>query len=178
MKTVTYIKNSKVDFGRNKGSTSILVVFMMIVLITMGTFSITTANSNIVFSERLLDWNHTYYELDAKGEEFLFELDELLYKAQENVIHDPIKANEYFIEVENLLKEENLYPFTIEKTSNFLRLSTTIYAVDENDKTFLDVSVLIHPIENDERFSIATWKESQQAFDYSNTFDIWDGKFE
>lgn len=65
-----------------KGAASVLVIFMVMVLVTLGALAISSANANYKLSQRALDWNIMYYDLDAKGEEFLWALDGKLAEAE------------------------------------------------------------------------------------------------
>ncbi|MDR1560073.1 MAG: hypothetical protein LBS84_10330 [Clostridiales bacterium] len=64
------------------GAASVLIIFMMLVLVTLGAFSITAARVNYVFSGKALDWKTEYYECDALAEEFLMDFDAALAKAE------------------------------------------------------------------------------------------------
>ena len=71
------------------GSTSVLVILMMIVLVSLGYFAIASANSNIKLSNNSLDWGKKYYYLDGEAEEFAAHVDGLLFNAQ-------LLTNDYF----------------------------------------------------------------------------------
>ena len=64
------------------GASSVLVIFMMLVLAALGTFSITSAKVNYTFSRRAADWTAAYYEADAEAEEFLARVDAELAEAE------------------------------------------------------------------------------------------------
>ncbi|MCL2565993.1 MAG: hypothetical protein FWE24_09335 [Defluviitaleaceae bacterium] len=72
-----------------KGSTSILIVLMMIVLVSIGYFTIAAANANARLGSAALEWNRNFYYLDGQGERFVAYVDALLLEAQR-------LANEYF----------------------------------------------------------------------------------
>ncbi|HAQ41521.1 hypothetical protein [Anaeropeptidivorans aminofermentans] len=77
------IKNNMLN---EKGATSVLVILMMIVLVTLGSFAIASANSNIKLSKTSANWNKLYYELDSLGEKYLSDIDACLYRAEINAI--------------------------------------------------------------------------------------------
>lgn len=85
-----YIK--KID--NQKGASTVLVIFMMMVLITLGALAITSANVNYKLSKRVIEWNTMYYELDEKGEMFIYELDKKLAEA-EAMACDYLRNNGY-----------------------------------------------------------------------------------
>ncbi|MDR2903131.1 MAG: hypothetical protein LBU77_01290 [Clostridiales bacterium] len=69
-------------YGNENGATSVLILFMMIVLVTLGTFSITSANVNLKFGRKTVDMTAVYYALDAEGERYISDLDNALAQAQ------------------------------------------------------------------------------------------------
>lgn len=77
------IKNNMLN---EKGATSVLVILMMIVLVTLGSFAIASATSNIKLSRTSANWNKLYYELDSLGEKYLSDVDACLYRAEMNAI--------------------------------------------------------------------------------------------
>ena len=74
---------------QEEGSTAVLVILMMIVLVSLGYFAIASANSNIKLSNNAQDWSKKYYHLDGEAEVFTAHVDELLLNAQ-------LLTNEYF----------------------------------------------------------------------------------
>jgi len=69
-----------------RGATSVLVIFMMIVLVTLGAFAITSANVNYKFSARARDWTRSYYTLEDSGETFAKDFDLCLAAAENDAI--------------------------------------------------------------------------------------------
>lgn len=75
--------NKIIKLYRNEnGATSILIIFMMIVLVTLGTFCITSANVNVRFGKKTINLNKVFYGLDTKGEKYLSDIDYALAKAE------------------------------------------------------------------------------------------------
>lgn len=82
-------------FAANEsGATSILIIFMMLILVALGAFAITSANVNYKLSKRSLEWNVMYFALDAKGEEYLYVLDGKLAEA-ESAAYAYVKDKKY-----------------------------------------------------------------------------------
>ncbi len=80
------MRNFKTKTEKNeRGATSVLVIFMVIVLVTLGAFSIAAANVNLRFARKATLWNSVYYKLDGQGEIYAFVTNRLLgdseYKA-------------------------------------------------------------------------------------------------
>ena len=65
-------------FTDESGASSVLIIFMMLVLVTLGAYSISSARINYVFSRKSLEWNKNYYECDLEAERFLMVLDKAL----------------------------------------------------------------------------------------------------
>ena len=65
-----------------EGATSVLVIFMMIVLVTLGAFAITSAYVNVKFSNSAVAWQAAYYDMDAEAEGYLESVDAVLIKAE------------------------------------------------------------------------------------------------
>jgi hypothetical protein len=66
----------------NKGAASVLVVFMMIILVTFGTLSLSAALANVRLGSKAVSWMTDYYELDARAEVFCMEVDAYLLSAE------------------------------------------------------------------------------------------------
>jgi len=64
------------------GASSVLIIFMMLVLVTLGAYSISSARINYVFSRKSLEWNQNYYECDLEAERFLMVLDRALAESE------------------------------------------------------------------------------------------------
>ena len=111
----------------DSGASSVLVIFMMLVLVTLGAFAIVSANANYRLSRRAVDWNTMYYELDARGEEFLAQVDMVL-RAGENVALD--YTIDYFskIDTPTELMPKEIFNRTFLEISN---LSLTHLTLDQ-----------------------------------------------
>ena len=69
-------------FDDECGATSVLIVFMMLVFVILGAYSITSAHANYEFSGRALEWKEAYYNCNALAEEFLRDTDNALAAAE------------------------------------------------------------------------------------------------
>jgi len=83
------IKSLKNIAREEDGSTAVLVILMMIVLVSLGYFAIASANSNIKLSNNSMEWSGKYYHLDGEAEAFAAHVDNLLLNAQ-------LLTNDYF----------------------------------------------------------------------------------
>jgi len=101
MTAIKIVKNEK-------GATSVLVIFMLVILITLGSFAITAAAANIRLSGKTVTWNNTYYLLDGEAEIFLSKLDRLLYNAENEAIQKSGTSKEMFAVSYNDIVKANI----------------------------------------------------------------------
>lgn len=66
-------KNLKMGIGI--GGPSILMIFVVLSLTTLGTLALATANADYKFALKAQDNTAKYYAADSKGEEFLSQID-------------------------------------------------------------------------------------------------------
>lgn len=86
-------KNSSgVTFGTGVGSSSILVIFVILCLVSFATLSIVSANADYKLSKKVLDRSTAYYEATNQAEQSLARLDKTL----QNVYKDSSSEEEYF----------------------------------------------------------------------------------
>jgi hypothetical protein len=84
--------------NNNRGAASVLIVFLMLVLVTLGTFAIVSSNANWRLNQRALAWNTMYYAMDAEAEELLARIDRLLLQAE-------VKARGYLLQNDDISPE-------------------------------------------------------------------------
>jgi len=64
------------------GATSVLIIFMMIVLVALGVFAITSADVNIKLSKKAAGWSEKFYALESMGSQYVGEVDAALATAE------------------------------------------------------------------------------------------------
>ncbi len=69
--------------NRESGASLVLVIFMMVILVTFGILALTSASANAKLSSKTLSWRADYYALDARAADIVFDIDTLLYQAEE-----------------------------------------------------------------------------------------------
>lgn len=84
----------KIMRENEKGATSVLIIFMMIVLVSLGAFSITAANVNYKFSKEVMKHNKVYYDLEQKANIFIMDVDNEIEKSEDQAV-DYIKEKKY-----------------------------------------------------------------------------------
>lgn len=92
-----------------KGASSVLIILMMVVLIVFGLAALTTSLAAMRLGDKANEWTGDYYELEAKAEKLLFELDGILIQAESDAI-DYIE-NEFYLK-----NEKTLFPDNIQET--------------------------------------------------------------
>lgn len=79
------MKDKQQSYFVNIGSSSLLVIFLILCLVTFAILSLSSAKSDYTFSERLAEHKKTYYEASAKAEDIVDEIDAILYETSRNV---------------------------------------------------------------------------------------------
>jgi len=107
-----------IDRSHNKydeGSSSILVILLMVVMMVFGLAVLTTSLSNIRLAEKKQDWLHDYYNLEGLVEEKIGELDQILLGVQEAsidyLINDTYLLNDRGDSDLELLTDQQLFSF-------------------------------------------------------------------
>ena len=83
---------SGISFGTGVGSSSILVIFVILCLVSFATLSIVSANADYKLSSKVLNRSTAYYEASNQAEQSLAELDKTL----QNVYKNSSSEDEYF----------------------------------------------------------------------------------
>lgn len=127
-------KKSAPDFGLNVGSSSILLIFVLLCLISFATLSIISANADSKLSSRVLERTTAYYNACNEAEAALAGVDSTLasvYKTSAN-------AEEYFATVGH----------------------TKSYTIGISDLQTLQVNIeILYPeSDNDPFYTVTTWQ--------------------
>lgn len=131
----------------NIGSSSMLVVFIILCLITFSVLSVASANNDRKYSEKIADRTTAYYKASNKAEELLSQIDDKLKQ-----VYEQYNA-EYLSQVPDVLTSIDGID-----TSDFPSVS---FSVPINDTQTLSVSLLIQipEKEGDTFYTITSWKE-------------------
>lgn len=131
----------------NIGSSSMLVVFIILCLVTFSVLSVASANNDRKYSEKIADRTTAYYEASNKAEELLSQIDDKLKQ-----VYEQYNA-EYLSQVPDALTSIDGID-----TSDFPSVS---FSVPINDTQTLSVSLLIQipEKEGDTFYTITSWKE-------------------
>jgi len=94
-------------FADESGASSVLIIFMMLVLVTLGAYSISSARINYVFSRKSLEWNQNYYECDLEAERFLMVLDRALAESEWETVEGAVGNRNTGANTINGISQEN-----------------------------------------------------------------------
>lgn len=79
------MKDKQQSYFVNIGSSSLLVIFLILCLVTFAILSLSSAKSDYTFSERLAEHKRAYYEASARAEDIVAEIDSILYETAHEV---------------------------------------------------------------------------------------------
>lgn len=131
----------------NIGSSSMLVVFIILCLITFSVLSVASANNDRKYSEKIANRTTAYYKASNKAEELLSQIDDKLKQIYEQYNAD------YLSQVPDVLTSIDGID-----TSNF---PSVFFSIPINDTQTLSVSLLIQipEKEGDTFYTITSWQE-------------------
>lgn len=152
--------NKKATGGINVGTSSILVTFVLLCLVTFAALSFLSANSDYRLSKQTAQRTTDYYEANRVAELYMANIEGLLSKCRQRT---DSKAG-YFEEVPKLFSDNE--SITVNEGSDPVTIS---YDVPVNDTQNLHVCLAVsYPEQNDDAlFHIVSWR--------TQNLDIWDG---
>lgn len=178
--------NWKKQLKSERGISSVLVIFMMIVLVTFGAIALTSAYANIKLANKTLAWNQDYYALDSQAEQALAYIDQIIVLEQQGQLAQnsagyttlPDALRHLQSTQPNLLGEMAIS--ANDGGGYRVQMEFNNQASIEKDSgefiKYLTVVINTQPA-NGARYQVAEWREWQEAFNYeaSQTEDLWDG---
>lgn len=154
-------KNKSTPFV-NIGSSSLLVIFIVLCLVTFATLSLSSAQSDYSFSKKLADRRTDYYTASNQAEEILGSIDEVLSQTYEE---SPLTYNAVVekhlsgITFKGKAKDTPLeIDFSLEKPS-------VAYSVPVNNKQSLSVILELNAPDSSEDgfYRVKQWKVVSMA---------------
>lgn len=122
------------------GSSSLLIIFLVLYLVTFAILSISSASSDYSFSERLAERKSQYYDASAKASQVLDEIDAKLAELA-GANHANGKAS-YMDQVISAFRDITINGVSIScEASNGEALIS--YQVPTNDKQVLDIKLYV-----------------------------------
>lgn len=109
------MKDKQQPYFVNIGSSSLLVIFLVLCLATFAVLTLSSARSDYSFSERLAEHRKTYYEASAKAEAVVDGVDEVLEQtASLHAVDDPAVFRKYLESVEAALDGQQIEGISVE----------------------------------------------------------------
>jgi len=146
---------------------------MMLVLVTLGAFTITSARVNYNFSVKALEFNKMYYALEDKAEYFVRAVDGILINAIEGTSPQALTidgAREALSDLSFRYPESEII-FDGEEL-----LAKIDLVSDDNENAHLVVTLRIIG-ETGERCAVVEWREWQEVSGEEEEIFLWDGEF-
>lgn len=122
---------SKETFGVNIGTSSLLLVFVVMCLVSFATLSTVSANADKKLNEKLLDKSDSYYAACNEAEERLMNIDKTL----KNIYETGVTRDEYLEQAGEAI--DFAIPVTDTQT---LDISIKVNYPSVNDKTFYNIT--------------------------------------
>lgn len=164
-------------YDNEDGATGVLVIFMLIVLVTLGAFAISSAAVNIRFAQRSIDWQDEYYTLNGQGETFLAKIDSAL--ADASIGNADVYMQTAFANLQELADDyPEAFILPYENDGNIDEIYIELNLVSEESSNYnllICLSVLPENRENAPRYTITSWKQWQEAQEEEQTQELWQG---
>lgn len=137
----------------NIGSSSLLVIFLVLCLVTFATLSLSSAQSDYKFSQRLADRRTAYYTASNQAEEILGSIDAVLAQTYEG------SPGTYFSTAQERL-EELTFENVVLETDFSTETPFVSYTVPLNEKQALSVILDVLPADktSDGFYRIRQWE--------------------
>lgn len=131
--------NRNLRMGVSAGGPTIITIFVVLSLTTLGTLALTTAQADLRLTEKTAAYEMEYYQADSLGEEFLAQVDEILAEPS------PAQALEAIPETEVLTQPDESILLT--------------HRIPQSDNQLLLIQLQISPLSQQAAlpYRILTW---------------------
>ncbi len=137
------------------GSSSLLVVFLVLCLTTFAILSLSSAKSDYSFSERMAEHKSNYYEASSHAEDILADIDRLLEQTYKS---GPMDRQAYLDALSLAFITSSSTPCSFSTQSGEPVISYQVQ-VDDRQSLFVELKVT-DPSESPNYYEILTWKTS------------------
>jgi hypothetical protein len=185
-------------YKSDKGAASVLVIFMMIILVTFGTLSLSAALANVRLGSKAVGWMTDYYELDAQAEFFCMEADAYLLSAERRAapfLSESNYAEVYYLEARDALEDmaAGWLDMEISGAENAVQVEMLFSKGSEPGDQNLTVVLglakpefqLVQGVGGQaswrrgngflKRYSVLKWQQWQVPFAQDGNLELWDG---
>lgn len=151
------MKNKKKTFtgGMNVGSSSILVTFVLLCLVTFAALSFVSANSDNLLAKETGERIQAYYLADNYAEINLANIDSLLSRYAESLEYSEDKKDEYLSGVEDLFNDNSAYVVSKQGSDIFI---SYVCKINDNQQLNVTLKAVYPKSENDDSFVITQWE--------------------
>lgn len=133
---------NKKGFG-GMGASSILMIFVVLILTTFGMLSFVTAQADLQLTEKNVDAVESYYEADAQADKIITEIDEIIFGIKNNSQRQN-NNEDYLKSIGNATSQISSIK-SIEKS-----VMNIIVDIDETRR--LNIKLLIEPVDSSQRY--------------------------
>lgn len=168
------MKKKKKHTFLNIGTSSILLVFVLLCLVTFAILSIVNANMDYQLSKKNADHTRAYYQADLTAKQELAEIDDILYSAYKSQTFSD--AASYYSYVIKLLSDAGDYTFDQDYSTPRMYFKVPIA-----DNQILNVTLeLQFPSKTGEQFyRVVTWNsQSDSTWEPESNVPVFNGSFE
>lgn len=168
------MKKKKKHTFLNIGTSSILLVFVLLCLVTFAILSIVNANMDYQLSKKNAEHTSAYYQADQKAKQELAEIDDILYSEYKSQTFSD--AESYYTHVIKVLSDAGTYTFDQDHSTPRI-----YYQVPITDNQILNVTLELHfPTQTGEQFyRILTWNsQSDSRWEPESNVPVFNGSFE
>lgn len=147
------MKKEKKQFsaGMNVGSSSVLVTFVLLCLVTFAALSFVSANADNELTNQTADRITAYYTADTLAEVNLANIDSLLSKHAKEC-----DETEFYNTIENVFSDNSNYEIIRDNDSTFIHYVIPVSSIQDLSVT-LKVVYPTHPTED--TFIITEWED-------------------
>lgn len=156
------MKDKTLRQGINIGTSSLILIFIILCLAVFGLLSLTSAKSDLSLAKRYAESVKGYYEADNKGQEFLQEMDGKLKEIYDK--YSPEKPEE----LEKALGEA-VKPYYDQETG----IIKTDIPMDKGQALHIELKVVF---DREARYQIEAWKIiNTEDYEIDDSMPVWTG---
>ncbi len=155
---------NRIQMGIGAGGPTIIMIFVVLCLTTLGTLSLVTANADMKLTLKTAESIRAFYIADNLGEDFLAEVDSALKNARNEQDRDfTLTALKNLSAIPGLLVDND--------SSDFIQLSYNI-RIDEARSLLIQLEVTDPVSDPLKRYRIMAWKVVSDGFWNYEDFEI------
>ena len=164
------------DYKLRKGSSSILVILLVVTMLVFGVFSMMTAYAGLKMANKNADWTNDYYELEAKAEIMLYDIKNIL--SQDLITQNNNNEQTIFNKLQKIKNEEInieldgsdiLVSGSFKNDTGDIFVSEVLVKIDFVNFDYTEQNTQINSI-----LDIKTWKLIPRDVTYKDTIEFKD----